>query len=270
MDKNIWARPEEAKILGGLVPLGSLLKGNALKTLFHDLKEKGHTVIAWSQRRPVGKAEGAVRELSEILSFFKHATKNGIILVGHSRGGLIAKRYIDLCGGRDIVGLLTICTPHTGSNMARWALHLGPLAKILRPLIPEGERGGISAAINRSLDFLQSDGVREVLPGSEFLSSLKEPLPPWVYAISAGGTNPALFKIGGFSFPELLLRALPDEAVYEELKAGKGDGLVSAGSSRLPGARGHLDFPVNHLTVLFDSGAREALLKKTEEVLSAL
>jgi len=42
------------------------------------------------------------------------------ILVGHSRGGLIARKYLEKAYNERIKMLITIGTPHHGSNIARW------------------------------------------------------------------------------------------------------------------------------------------------------
>jgi len=63
------------------------VRPRSLRTIFHDLRAKDYPVIAWSQKRPVGDLAEAVKELSEVIPLAKRLSENGIILVGHSRGG---------------------------------------------------------------------------------------------------------------------------------------------------------------------------------------
>ncbi len=67
-----------------------------------------------------------------------------VLLVGHSLGGLLARWYVQEQGGRAI-GLVTLATPHGGTNAAKrvpgsLARALDPRGKVLRRL---GNRVGI-------------------------------------------------------------------------------------------------------------------------------
>jgi pimeloyl-ACP methyl ester carboxylesterase len=266
VSKDIWVNPPEARILGGLFPLKRFFgKGRRLKSLFHDLKGKGYPVVAWSQRSPSQTVLVSVDELKNVISLAKASSGKGVILIGHSRGGLVARKYLEEKEG-DVIGLITISTPHHGSNMARWASYIAPLASIINPLLPDKNRGTVAKAVKRMLDFLGSEGVREVLPDSDFIQSLKAGKPGGLYCLSAGGTEPELFRWGRLSFPDMLLRVLPDKAVFDEIKKGGGDGLVSAESSVCPYSDEHMNFPFNHITILFSPAVRKALLKKISEI----
>lgn len=260
MDANWWAEPSKARAMGGLASLSFLLKSpEPRRTLFHDAVSLGWTAVAWSQRRPVGPISVAVEELRAIIR--QMDTGSGVILVGHSRGGLIARVYIEEAKPRFIKGLLTLSTPHLGSSMAKFATYLGPLASVLDSLVPQ--RGRVSKSVKKMLGFFESRGVRELLPGSELIASLEDRRPEGVYCLSAGGTNPALIHVAGFFFlPEALGRVLPEALLPDEMLDGKGDGLVSLRSSRLPFADEHLDFYLNHAEILFDPGAREAIVER--------
>jgi pimeloyl-ACP methyl ester carboxylesterase len=264
MSKYIWTDPARARIMGGLYPLTRLLAPQGeRRTLYHDLRDAGYTVAAWSQRRPVGPAHAAVEELEQVMAMASEIAPKGVVLIGHSRGGLIARG----AGGADAAGLIrgiiTICAPHTGSGMARWAGLLGPLAARLNRLLPEAEPGAIRSAVKRTLGFLESTGVRELLPGSAFLHSLPPAAPPGAYCLSVGGTDPALIRIPGLMpLPEGLERILSMKVLPEEMLRGRGDGLVSARSAVLPCAEEHLDFPANHVTVLVDPEARKAVFER--------
>ena len=94
-------------------------------------------------------------------------TNAGIILIGHSRGGLIARKYL-FKQDKSIKGLITISTPHKGSSVAKIAKYLSPLVSMINPLVPNGDKGTLSFSIKRILDFLKSRALKELLPDSKF------------------------------------------------------------------------------------------------------
>lgn len=288
MDEATWTDPPRARILGGLFPMTVMLRGyEEMKTLYHELGNLGFSVFTWSQQRPVGPAGAAVEELREVVQFARRVGHTGIILIGHSRGGLIARKFMEetpahgigpseaggkkgsgLRGNPSVKALVTLATPHYGSTMARWAVFFSPVASYLKPLISDEDRGTLARSVKRSLRFLESTGVRELLPDSPFLRSLKDsPAPQGTYCLSAGGTSPSLIRVAGlFSIPDSLSRLLPTRMLPEEMTEGKGDGLVSLESSVLPYGDEHLEFHVNHPGILVDPAARNAILKRILKV----
>lgn len=313
MDKDIWINPSESRILGGRLPLKIFLgkrppvkdfglsrdepkeeisefstgvQPDAMETLFDDLRLKEYTVITWSQERPSGPIESAVSELKEIVKLAKELTKTGIILVGHSRGGLIGRKYL-LRKDRSIRSLITISSPHKGSSIAKIASYLKPLASVISPLLNVGNRNTLPSAIKHVLEFLKSRALKELLPESPFLRSLKDKPFDWIHYISLGGTDPTLFSLYRwrwdtvkedkycrwflrpaelFSIPEIFQKVIPDKLYPEEIKKGKGDGLVSAESSRIPWCNEHHNFSLNHAQILFDKGVRDLLIKEIDRI----
>lgn len=306
MDKRIWETPDEARILGGRFPLnilvckepesemsserkpGKLSLGNPpekLATIFHDLKNEGHTVITYSQQRPSAEAEVAVSELRDLINRHNEYFKAGIILIGHSRGGLIARKYLAASDKRVRVQI-TLATPHKGSGMAQWAVHLAPLLSHIGPLLPEAERGTLTHALKKIYEFLSSTAVKELLPYSIFFKSLEDMKSQGVYFMSIGGNAPALFTVYRryceeiqtegtksfinryekiFSIPELLEKLIPEKFFPEEMKKGRGDSLVSAESSRFPYADAHYDFDVNHAGIIFDARVRAKIMEAVKK-----
>jgi len=322
MNKKVWERPDEARVLGGRYPLHSFLckepetgsgdpehpknlaeigsdtktkrhsvffrcqgvlsfgrPPQRLTTLFQDLRENGYTVIAWSQRRPSAEMAIAVSELSDVISMYREYCTSGIVLIGHSRGGLIARLYTAL-NHEGVKGLFTLATPHGGSRMAQWANYLSPLATILTRLLPESEKGSIPFTIRKVMELFSSKAVKELLPDTPFFRSLRDEPRESIYYHSVGGSDPTLLtiyrKVSGYqkdgervshivrhqrvlSFPGVLENLIPAGLLPEEMKNGKGDGLVSAESSRLPWARLHDNFEVNHIGILFSEKARKRI-----------
>lgn len=303
MDKRIWESPDESRVLGGTFPINLLLNKEPrpdakhagagreavrrlflgeravhLTTLFHSLAGEGYTVVAWSQKRPSAGIGTTVSELREIVDTQKAHCKSGIILIGHSRGGLVARKYLS-GGDARVKALVTLASPHLGSRMAQWVEYLSPVASLITPLLPDSELGTMAGAIKRILTFLGSRAVKELLPESPFFKSLKDTRAEGVYYLSVGGIDPTLFSVylqepemthkesGGvvvnrrkvFSVPGILEKIIPTSLFPDELRQGKGDGFVSAESAKLPWSDRHCDFALNHAAILFDEKVRSVV-----------
>ena len=188
---------------------------------------------------------------------------------------------------KSIRGIITISSPHKGSSIAKITRYLKPLASVISPFLSIGNRGTLSSSIKHVLDFLKSKAIKELLPESSFLKSLKDEPLNWMHYISIGGTDPTLFSLYRwqwesvredkyfkwflrpdelFSIPEIFQKVIPDKIYPEEIKKGKGDGLVSAESSRIPWCNEHYDFPLNHAQILFDKNVRNLLVKAVERI----
>ena len=273
MDKNIWINPSDSRILAGTFPLKILLnrrasqdKSEVIATLYDDLKQRDYSLITWSQQRPAGPISSVVKELHEIMKAANELSQAGSILVGHSRGGLIARKYLSATKDTSVKCLLTIATPHKGSSIAGISRYIAPLVSLIDPFIPAGNRGSRSFAMKRTIEFLKSRALKELLPDSPFFHSLEDGPLAWVYYVSIGGTNPTLFKISDYSFPDMFEKVIPAQLYPEELKQGRGDGLVSAESSKLSWTNEHYVFPFNHAEILFDEGVRNRMIQVVERI----
>lgn len=313
MDKNIWVNPHESRVLAGEFPIKTLLgkepqprdlglreqkpkeaiskfsfgehHGN-LRTLFHDLRERHYTVVTWSQNSPAAPMDDVVHELKEVVEDTRMFAKAGTILIGHSRGGLAARKYL-MTRDRSIRGLVTISTPHKGSSLAKFGTYLSPLAKLLIPLFSDEEKGTVSFAIKRISEFFRSEALKELLPESAFIQSLQDEPYEWVSYVTIGGTNPTLFSLYKwkfdavkegdyerwflkprelFSIPDIFERVVPFNMYPEEMKKGKGDGLVSAESSIIPWGNEQYLFNLNHAEILFDKNVRDTVIKEIEKM----
>ncbi len=262
MDVKVWSNPLQARVMGGKYSLQILLrKGDSeMKSLFIELADRGFSVLTWSQRRPVGPMMSAVDELHSLIAAFGRHTGNGVVLIGHSRGGLIARKYLQ--GGRPLVrGLFTLATPHQGTTMAKWASSLSPLASFALQALEMHKKNSAKSAFQRILLFFTSTGLKELLPESPFYAGLKDRKHKHILYASAGGTNAELFRIGDLSLSEVARRLLPGKSLPEEMKKGHGDGLVSAASAVLPFADEHRNFNSNHLSLLFNKAAQDYCIK---------
>ncbi len=266
MNVKAWTKPAEARILGGKYPLACLLRPDEeLETSFGDLRRRGFPVLSWTQSRPAGPIQIAVDELRDIMRAHPERGNEGVVLIGHSRGGLIARKSMEGCD-RPVRGLVTLATPHLGTTMARWAVSLSPLASVLNQFVEGVSEREADSAFRRILAFLCGRGLRELLPGSKFFSDLRDKRYPGMRCISVGGTTPDLLKAIPVPLTEIISRLLPDWVIPEEMRAGHGDGLVSAASSVLPYGDEHSNFPVNHAEVLFDKKVRDYVVRSVESM----
>ncbi len=62
---------------------------------------------------------------------------------------------------------------------------------------------------------------------------------------------------------------MPEKVVPEEMKAGYGDGLVSAASSVLPYSDKHYDFHFNHVALLFEREVRSLVISEVQIIAAA-
>lgn len=121
----------------------------------------------------------------------RHADEH-IILVGHSNGGVVARLTMVLHPSLGIHGLITVASPHLGTDRADWALMAGatPLA-MMTPFIGGG-------TLNRSRRLYQD--LAEEAPGSLIHWLNRQPHPPARYVSVVHDTN-SLFSFGDLVVP---------------------------------------------------------------------
>jgi pimeloyl-ACP methyl ester carboxylesterase len=285
MNRHFWEAPARCHALGGLASLEVFLAGpparetpGKLSTgvvapcrgLAAFLSAQGIGVAAWSQRSPVGPAGEALAELAGVITELKNRWPGRpLYLVGHSRGGLIARAHLLAHQDDCIGGLITLGTPHAGSSMALLSASLRPAGQLLAKLLPRESRRPAAAALARLAAFLESPAIGELEPGCDFIRATCRPLPKRLRKLSFGGTDPALFRLylraaslapwAILPFPEFLLKAVPARRLPAELTPGRGDGLVSAESAVLA-ASSHFDLGRNHVGLAFAPQAQQLIL----------
>ena len=284
MNRHLWTDPEKCFVLGGLAPLTIFLTDSpgdldkkvtmgsvhpGIKGLWHRLAAEGFSVVSWSQSQPLGPIEVAINEMKETVDWVRDQWPNRqIYLVGHSRGGLIARKYLLLEKPGNVAGLATICSPHYGTQMAKYGGYLTPTGALLEKILPAESQTAVATALKRLSLFLQSPAIEELRPAAAFIQSIDTPLPEKLRLLSFGGTSPALFQVyykfnqnkefTALKFPDMLVRAVPAVFLPPELTPGSGDALVSSLSSRLVGST-HYDHPVNHVKAAFDTDIQDAI-----------
>ena len=285
MNNYFWVDPEKCFVLGGLAPLTIFLADAAGKlentisfgTIEHDmqglwnrLQEAGFSLASWTQSQPLGPIQVAIDELETVMYTVRNKWPDKkIYLVGHSRGGLIARKFLLEEKGPDIKGLITICSPHSGTGMAKFVRYLKPTGAFWEKIIPHQSKASLAKALGRLAEFLQSPAIEELAPESAFLVSLKKSLPKQVRKLSFGGTSPALFQLflqlpankrKVIKFPDMLARAIPSVHLPRELTPGLGDALVTAESAKLPGST-HYNFPNNHVKSAYDKQVQKIIIE---------
>jgi len=230
-----------------------------------------------------------------------------VVVLGHSRGGLIGRAYVgdpevkeDKTGRFPAVrGLLTLSSPHQGSQMALLDDKLlGFLQRIQDKLpdLPNDVGNQIINTLRAKVDAFVGPYGNEIEPGGPLFAALeqREPAASGVRYISVGGTSPRFMRVYLWSYtPGSLLprkssdgkvafrwQAAPFEAKIaspipdglplkllglelDEVLPGKGDGLTADKRCRFPGTfrtEEHLSVPLSHAEELWDAGLQQRIV----------
>lgn len=207
------------------------------------LRKAGYATAAASYDDDESIAESA-RQVSIAAEqiFGSNAIEPSLALVGHSMGGLVARQWAedpDLHGQR-ISKLITIGTPHAGSN---WA-SLPPLLD----LFSDGEFDH-SDLLDVIVHQPSAAGLRDLKPDSDFLSQLAacSRRDDVAYTVIVGTGSPVTDgqvvqlreTLRGLDREGSVLRLLrpriqPLMESFDELIQGKGDGIVSVRRAMIP------------------------------------
>jgi pimeloyl-ACP methyl ester carboxylesterase len=298
MNKEIWLNPLETKVFAQNIPLrviaatpprprsrinkGFISIGNTpemINSLWSVLKDEGFNIVCFSQRRPVGPIDVAVEDLEYVIKRIKRLfPKCPLVLIGHSRGGLIARRFMQK--RRYVIkALITIGTPHAGSSLSQIGNYLEPLYPLIKRTLPEDTHTAISRIIKRIHDLLEGNALKELLPDSDFFDRLNDSPRKGVRYLSFGGTRPRILTVYAWrkrgvkiyprpilSIPDSILKILPSKIIPDEMIDGKGDLLVTAKSSVLPWAEEHYNLPVNHVSILWNKKTLEKTIQLLRKI----
>jgi pimeloyl-ACP methyl ester carboxylesterase len=96
------------------------------------LEAAGHVVATVTLTPPFGHLDDMVPLLARRIDEVLVATgATQLVLIGHSMGGLVCRDYLALAGGAKVAQLITLATPHQGSQLA--AMGLGDNAREMEP-----------------------------------------------------------------------------------------------------------------------------------------
>jgi len=298
VDKEIWINPLETKVFAKNIPLKYLSARRPAATsarqkkiittgvipervdgLWSRLGKEGYTLVCWSQRRPVGPIHVAVEELAEVMDRIQELfPERPVAFIGHSRGGLVARKFMERKNSR-IKALITIASPHAGSSLSKVGKYLSPLQASVKNILPKETHGTVARTLKRVHDLIEGNALKELMPGSDFFRRLKDSPSKAIEYISFGGEKTELVNIYRWekrdgkmypkkvmTVPDSLLKFLPEFAVPDELRPGKGDIMVTAKSAVLPWASEHYNLKANHFTILWN----RRMIAKTLKVLGRI
>lgn len=96
------------------------------------LEAAGHTVASISLDPPYTSIGKLVPQLNQRIDEVCRATgADQVVLIAHSMGGLVCRSYLARHGGRRIERLITVASPHAGTELAR--IGIGRNAREMEP-----------------------------------------------------------------------------------------------------------------------------------------
>ena len=265
---------------------------------FDYLAGRGFTVATWSQEgktfaAAVPSALAAFDSLLAQTAARSPQAAPPVALIGHSRGGLLIRRVLkERGGGGRVKWVVTLNSPHQGSEMGRWvgrvtaeAVDLADCclpSVITAPFKPK-LKDLVTELTRPFTKFFVNDETRELMPDGPLIRDLRsgEQAVPGVSYYTFGGTNPTYFgiyawildaesalpqgSVGNVFYrwtarPQAIgsLSPMLDELrdFADEVVPGRGDGLVADQRARLPWST-HTTLPLNHAEVLWDRGLQQ-------------
>jgi len=292
--------------------------GSDDRSWWNTLVRAGYPVFTYSQvgelmvpfsKGPVAEFKAFMATLQQdVLSDAAYKARK-VVLLGHSRGGLISRAYLgdaevkgDQAGKYpNVTGLITLSSPHQGSNMALMDDKvIGFLEKVQKvvPDLPNDVGNQVINTLKKKADDYVGAHGDEIEPGSALFRAMEaqEPIRAGVRCLSVGGTSPRLLRVYLWTFTadsllpkksasgkmEFHWQAKPVEAKgaspipdglplkllgmdLDEIMPGRGDGLTADKRCRFPpsfGAVEHQSFPVSHAEELWDPALQKAIIQK--------
>ncbi|MFO0945218.1 MAG: alpha/beta hydrolase [Planctomycetota bacterium] len=246
--------------------------------LLQRLCAEGRPAIAYSYQdgfQPVADLDTAVEKLNRVADFAMRRWKSeSVTVVAHSRGGLIARHALlrdsavmtSYQLARNLERLITIATPHLGSEVAKVAtpLHrtmqqIGSVLRQSQLVVPNQDWLNLQL-LERIELFLT--GIGQLVPDSpevqEVACSKMPPLAGGYFAIA--GNVPTLFRI---DLPMLRIRVPPSWDI-PEWTDGQGDMAVTVPSALdIPHATAGNTrvLPVNHMTATRDRTVHDLIIE---------
>jgi pimeloyl-ACP methyl ester carboxylesterase len=244
------------------------------------LAQHGYKALNYAQVGPEDSLHIPAVELDAVFrAVLDRFSSKRVILVCHSRGGLLARLFLqrnrnDLNVLSRLAGVVTLHAPHQGSQVADFAFQVHTAINALR-----GGNDEISSVLDALDSMVMNPCIADLRPSSQLLASLaageSAPLPVFIPIHTFGGTNPRLVSVflsefdwisavPQFHLPPFnwitnqstLLNALdgtPVADICPEERFG-GDVLVTETRSHLPREASHHVNPVNHANALNHAG----------------
>ncbi|MFW9921724.1 MAG: esterase/lipase family protein [Candidatus Thorarchaeota archaeon] len=154
--------------------------------LFNTLMRQNNEVLTFSQKDPSGDIDFSAKELALILEGITKIFGNRrIVLVGHSRGGICIRRYLDLKSDNNIEKIISLSSPHYGTSFSNIKIIKQPALTILN-----------DASVKKVWDasgmrYVRDMTYEQMAPESEYLKELNDiEKNPQIEYIAVGGTSP--------------------------------------------------------------------------------
>jgi pimeloyl-ACP methyl ester carboxylesterase len=266
---------------------------------FDYLKAQGYTVATWSQPgSTVGdaypSAQQAYQQFRAATAALNPASPPRVVLLGHSRGGLLIRKLLKESGAQNrVTTVITMHSPHHGSSLANpgdnvCEVMFNQFGKIGNQVEKQLlKAAGLDKQLREFCEsmnafILDDDASRELKPDGALIQGIaqNESAVPGVKYYTFGGISPTYvryyawyltaesavpqYKVeNGVPKQYFVWEAHPKEIVglsplfdttgffAPELQNGKGDGLVTDQSARLPFST-HFPTRLNHAEVLWD------------------
>jgi pimeloyl-ACP methyl ester carboxylesterase len=196
--------------------------GSDDRSWWQALVRAGFPVVTYSQvgdlmvplsRGPIAEFKSFMRTLQEDVLSDAGYRDRPVVILGHSRGGLIGRAYLgdaevkaDQAGRFPPVGgLISLCSPHHGSHMALMDDKIiGFLSKVQQvvPKLPSDVGNSVIDSLKAKADAYVGAHGDEIEPDSPFFGALRaqEPIRPGVRCVSVGGTSPRLLRVYLWTF----------------------------------------------------------------------
>lgn len=132
------------------------------------LDKHGIDWLTYSQKSAFGDIEISVKELTKIITAITNEYgERRIIIIAHSRGGLISKRYLDITKKTPIEKLLTFGTPFGGTFFSAFEMFRLPSKQFLNRVKVVRRLWDVSQERK-----IESFATKQMAPGSKFLKEL--------------------------------------------------------------------------------------------------
>lgn len=274
---------------GGLASMATSPRGG--RSWREALRAAGFSTLSYEQAAPGGLLAPNLEQLVEIaagpLSHDRRLRRLPLVIVAHSRGGLLARLLLDRAATagslRGVLGrmrqVVTLHTPHAGSGLAGLAVGVDRTARRLQAAVASlGLRPAVLAAL---CSLSAAPAVAELAPGSPTLRALAgRPAPAGIPWHTFGGVSADLRRIcallgpvtpdGRASAPARLAgtRGLSEvlgvldrlALLSPALRDGEGDVVVADACARLPFAASHTVNRLTHVDALWDHGLQEQVI----------
>lgn len=241
-------------------------------------------LLAWSQRDSCGLIAQAVEELYQVMKLLP--PKDEVVLLGHSRGGLIARRFLQdrPIGWERVRRVILLGSPNRGSQIAALAKVLSDawFLDLMERFFPKSSSLFLSRAFAHVRAYLKIVAIAELAPDSPFMTEMVqgekrecESRIPYINLIGTCTTFIRFYRIVQrepwqiapvLSLLDGLETLVPRAFLPLEVRQGRGDGQVSLESACLPWVQSNHLFAVNHAQLLIDGRIQHQILQALREI----